>query len=657
MVDGWYSGATRSVLLIDRDKKSPLSCAKSQVPEGQYSYQKPLLQAKNIRTSSLPSPMTECPVLEQLILALYPRFINEFANGAARAMQSEGLHHMARRTLNLATLFIAATAFAYAGHHPKIAADLEGRDPGSVVDVIIQYKQGAQQKHVDAVSRKGGFHKGNLDIVKGSVFSVPATALEELANDPDVEFISPDRRLRGTGSILPIDYFRETVHADSAINSGWDGTGIGVAVIDSGITTGGDLDSPAYSRSFVSGDSSTGDAYGHGTHVAGIIAGSGNYSSGEDSDYTFGGAAPGVSIINLRALDGNGAGTDSSVINAIQKAIALKNFYNIRVINLSLGRPVTTSYVNDPLCQAVEAAWKAGIIVVVAAGNEGRNNTAGTTGYGTILAPGNDPYVITVGAMKSMGTASRNDDQIASYSSKGPTLIDHIVKPDLVAPGNQVLSVEAPSSLLASQFPTNELSSTVFWEQYSPWREHRYFMLSGTSMATPVVSSAVASLLQKTPWLTPDQVKARLMKTASKAFPVSSAAIDPATGINYTSYYDIFTVGAGYLDTSAALANHDFALGSALSPTATYNAATNTAMLSVHGAGIIWGTGVNWGTGIIWGTNALLSGTNVIWGTGVIWGTCTPDGLSVIWGTTSMAATSLIWGSDTASATTLARGE
>jgi len=147
------------------------------------------------------------------------------------------------------------------------------------------------------------------------------------------------------------------------------------------------------------------------------------------------------------------------------------------------------------------------------------------------------------------------------------------------------------------------------------------------------------------------------MKTASKAFPVSSAATDPATGINYTSYYDIFTVGAGYLDTSAALANHDTAPGRALSPTATYDAATKKATLSVNATGIIWGTGVTWGTGIIWGTNVLLSGTNEIWGTGVIWGTCTPDGLSVIWGTTSVAATSLIWGSDTASAATLARGE
>ena len=127
----------------------------------------------------------------------------------------------------------------------------------------------------------------------------------------------------------------------------------------------------------------------------------------------FGVWPPMASIINLRVLDGSGSGTDSGVIAAIQKAVKLKTTYNIRVINLSLGRPVLESYTSDPLCQAVEQAWKAGIVVVAAAGNEGRNNSVGTDGYGTIMAPGNDPYVITVGAMKTMSTGARNDDQIA----------------------------------------------------------------------------------------------------------------------------------------------------------------------------------------------------------------------------------------------------
>src|SRR5205823_3748297 len=139
-------------------------------------------------------------------------------------------------------------------------------------------------------------------------------------------------------------------------------------------------------------------------------------------------------LISLRALDANGQGTDSSVISAIDRAIDLKDVYGIRVVNLSLGRTVQESYLQDPLCQEVEKAWQAGLVVVVAAGNDGRDNSRGTNGYATIASPGNDPYVITVGAMKDMATTTRGDDLIASYSSKGPTLRDHVAKPDIVAP-------------------------------------------------------------------------------------------------------------------------------------------------------------------------------------------------------------------------------
>src|SRR5207302_864320 len=132
-------------------------------------------------------------------------------------------------------------------------------------------------------------------------------------------------------------------------------------------------------------------------------------------DVTFRGIAPNANIINLRVLDQNGSASDSTVIAGIQQAIVLKNLYNIRVINLSLGRGIYESYALDPLCQAVEQAWKAGIVVVAAAGNGGRDNSQANDGYGTILAPANDPYVITVGAMKTMGTAGRGDDLIASY--------------------------------------------------------------------------------------------------------------------------------------------------------------------------------------------------------------------------------------------------
>src|SRR5581483_4056094 len=198
---------------------------------------------------------------------------------------------------------------------------------------------------------------------------------------------------------------------------------------------------------------------------------------------------------------------------------------------------------------AVEAAWQSGIVVVVPGGNWGRDNALGTHGYGMISAPGNDPYAVTVGATRTMGTAANTDDRIASYSSKGPTLIDHVVKPDLVAPGNNVISLRAPHSTLDAKHPGNEVSGA-----HDSLLNPSYFSLSGTSMATPVVSGAVALVLQQNPSLTADQVKARLMKTADKMlFPQFDSFT--LAGVSYEHQYDVFTVGAGYLDIPAALSN------------------------------------------------------------------------------------------------------
>src|SRR5262249_40631004 len=294
-----------------------------------------------------------------------------------------------------------------------------------------------------------GVLKTKLDFIKGAHYSVPVESLDALADDPDVAYISPDRRLNGL-----LDNTAAVVNANVAWQSGWDGTGIGVAVIDSGITTNvsssADLYSSGsrgklrivYSQDFVGGG--TDDRYGHGQHVAGVIAGSGKNSSYSWVDTRmFKGIAPNANLINLRVLDQNGQGTDSGVIAAIQQAIYLQSKYRIRVINLSLGRRVYESYKLDPLCQAVEAAWKKGLVVVAAAGNYGRDNSLGTSGDATITAPGNDPYVITVGAMKTEGSRDRANSLITSYSSKGPALIDHVVKPDIVAPGNRVVSLFA----------------------------------------------------------------------------------------------------------------------------------------------------------------------------------------------------------------------
>src|SRR5467141_1666281 len=342
----------------------------------------------------------------------------------------------------------------------KISPDLKSVKPEASVDVIVQFHR---PPSVADLLGEDVNKKAELPLVKAELVSVKGANLSSLASHANVAYISPNRGVKGT-----LDHVVTAINADIAYAHGWNGTGVGIAVVDSGVGSVDDLNSDGnvqpsrvvYSQSFVAGDTSVADGYGHGTHVAGIIAGNA-YDSTTGYKGVYRGVAPEAQIINLRALDSTGSGTDSTVIAAIQQAIALRSTYNIRVINLSLGRQVYESYTVDPLCQAVEAAWNAGIVVLAAAGNQGRNDTAGTEGYGAIAAPGNDPYVITVGAMKTATTPTRSDDTIASYSSKGPTAYDYVVKPDIVAPGNQVVSTLAPNAALLSS-PTD-----VYLSEYS----------------------------------------------------------------------------------------------------------------------------------------------------------------------------------------------
>ena len=510
---------------------------------------------------------------------------------------------------------VLSSSLAFA-HSAKISKDLQGKNSDNRIDVIVQYNQAPTAKHHQDVLSRGGEFKQDLGLVKASSYKVPAWALSQLADDPDVVYISPDRPLHSSGNTgnWLNDYHNETINSSAGWSQGLNGAGIGVAIIDSGMINFPEFNNRnvVYSENFLGGTSgSANDQYGHGTHVAGIIAGNGTNSAGSNYFYHFLGIAPGVNIINLRVLDQNGAGTDSQVIQAIQTAISLKSTYNIRIINLSLGRGAFESYKLDPLCQAVEQAWKAGIVVVVAAGNDGRNNSALTNGYGTINSPGIDPYVFTVGAMNTMGTPSRTDDVPASYSSKGPTLWDQVVKPDLVAPGNLVVSTYADGLTLAQENPLNPIPNSLYQVNGNSTSSNTYFILSGTSMATPMVSGAVALMLQQNPALTPDQVKARLMLTAFKNLIPAATATDQVTRQTYSLQADIFTVGAGYLDIQAALASTALAspvAGSAMSPTATVDSSGNVVM--VNGTSVIWGGSVLWGRSSVWG-NSVLWGTDV----------------------------------------------
>jgi len=290
-----------------------------------------------------------------------------------------------KRSVIAVVLVTLLSSFSWAKDH-KLAPDLSADNSSGLVNVIVQFKQVPSEAQKNKIRSKGGSVDSDLSLVKAVSAKVPKNRLRELARDPDVAYISPDRPVHSYLNNAAV-----AVNAPVAWSQGLDGSGIGVALLDSGTQTLNDLtsgggNSIVYKNSFIAGNTSTADAWGHGTHVSGIIAGDGKSSKG-----LYQGIAPNATILNFRVLDDHGVGQDSYVINAIQTAIALKNTHNIRVINLSLGRPVYESYTLDPLCQAVEQAWQAGIVVVVAAGNDGRDNSAGTNGYATITAPGNDP--------------------------------------------------------------------------------------------------------------------------------------------------------------------------------------------------------------------------------------------------------------------------
>ena len=540
-------------------------------------------------------------------------------------------------------LLLAGGAFA---NNSKISPDLQPllANPSNTVNVIVQYNSPPQAcSGVGLVAGLlcptfnllGGVVKDVFTLINAVAGTMAAGNVVALSNQPNVTYISLDRPLGAT-----LDYSAAGVNAPVAWSSGWDGTGVGVAIIDSGIYSHPDLLSTqtgqsrvVYRKSFIGGVQN--DDYGHGTHVAGIVAGSGATSNVPGSAHVLRGIAPNANLLDLRVLDQNGSSHDSTVIAAIETAVNLKSIYNVRVINLSLGRPYYESCTLDPLCVAAEAAWNSGIVVVTAAGNLGRN------GYSTVLSPGDSPHAITVGAMKTEETYPRSDDLIASYSSKGPTYIDLTVKPDIVAPGNLVVSLLAPGSTLEAEYPANVVGPSYYSPSSTGPAE--YMRLSGTSMATPVVSGTVALMLQKNPALTPDTVKARLMKTAGKTFPVSSTATDPTTGLSYTSFYDVFTIGAGYMDAAAALSNYEEAYFSSVSPTASYYPGAQQGYF-VLPLTSNWRWSPQWSTAAVWGTTVLPNDSMAIWNASYAWGSSSDWGTNIAWGTSGPSATNIAWG-------------
>jgi serine protease AprX len=239
------------------------------------------------------------------------------------------------------------------------------------------------------------------------------------------------------------------------------------------------------------------DSYGHGTHVAGIIAGnSTNRPSSDSLRGRYAGVAPEANLISIKASDEKGDATILDVIYGLQFAVDFRSNYNIRVVNLSLESTQAESYRTDPLDAAVESAWFKGLVVVAAAGNRGTADDA------VSYAPGNDPYVISVGGVDDLGTKPAIDDKLASWSSRGTTQ-DGFAKPEVVAPGARIVSNLAPGSAFTT------MCSTCIVDR-------QYIRAGGTSMSAPMVAGAVALLLERRPSLTPDQVKGALVANTRK---------------------------------------------------------------------------------------------------------------------------------------------
>ena len=406
-----------------------------------------------------------------------------------------------------------------------VLANIASSNPNRIVHVIVQKMAGDTSVEQD-VTGLGGKVTRDLSIINGFAAEITARSALELARISGVRWVSLDAPVISTGCTKCIDtsklanaYIR-AIGADKVWNASpyLQGNGIGVAVVDSGINPNGDLYTTAGVNRQIADirfnsdyNQNPSDGYGHGTHVSSIIGGDGSESGG-----LYIGVAPMVNIINVKVSNDDGSAMMADVVAGLQWLLENKSTYNIRVVNLSLNSTVAESYNTSPLDAAVEILWFNKIVVVASAGNQGS---------GAIYPPANDPFIITVGATDDKGINGISDDILASFSAYGQTS-DGIKKPDLVAPGTNIIARLVNQNMgLALAHPGNKTASQT------------YFRMSGTSMAAPIVSGAVAILLQDEPNLTPDQVKYRLTATANKSW----------AGYNSTK------CGAGYLDINAAV--------------------------------------------------------------------------------------------------------
>jgi serine protease AprX len=346
-----------------------------------------------------------------------------------------------------------------------------------------------------------------LDLGIGTAGTVAAGQLDAIAADPNVAYVAPDvamaplaRPADRSGAAAPDlkALYALVDDAPAAWSAGFSGSGVGIAVIDSGVDRGA-LDRRLVART---GMRQGQDTYGHGSLVASFAAGN------VDGQYL--GVAPQANVIDVAVGNLDGSVYTSDVIAGLMWTLANKDLYNIRVVNLSLTETTPSSYTSNALDSVVELLWRSGIVVVTAAGNSGPGSE--------LFAPANDPFAIAVGATDSNGTADTSDDTVTPWSSRGVTL-DGVAKPDLVAPGRLVTGYLPQGTVLAHQAPAQN------------WVDSNIVAISGTSFAAPQVAGAVADLLQAHPDWTPDQVKAVLEGSARAQAGSSAPALDVRAAI------------------------------------------------------------------------------------------------------------------------------
>ena len=520
-------------------------------------------------------------------------------------------------------LALVVTALA-----PGVSAAGEPDPPPPSARVILQYATAADRDTAfarlldrGAAVRIADTEAGPALVAIGSARLIAAEAATATQVSPDVGVsITADTVLPARGSWMP------PAQPAPAAGVDYSRAGIAVAIIDSGIQPHRDLPASRVRafQDFV-GDSRTPvDGCGHGTHVAGIIAG-----DGRSSDGLYAGIAPTVDIVSLRVLGDDCSGNTSDVIDALEWIGRNHETYRIKIVNLSLGHAVLESIVTDPLVQAVERLSRKGVAVITASGNRGINPATGRPGYGGAGVPCNAPSAICAGSLDTLGSIPLDDDRVSDTSSRGPTRFDLLAKPDLVAPGVGIVSLAARGSRLFKEFKDSRVAGTT--------GEPDYFVLSGSSMAAPSVAAAAARLLQANDRLPANALKLSLQFTA-----------------RILANADVLTQGAGALNIPGALMFAGAVDPEARRGTNWIKHRLTAANVDAFNQFIPWGQRIvygdrfmrpryaqvhlfRWDDDIVWAYDAIAD--NIVWGNGadnIVWG----NDDNIVWGNEA----NIVWG-------------